>query len=225
MRIWLIITAAMLYAAQSVAGAWPREEGSMFLSFGYTLSSPKDALGDDLQGYSSTYLERGLGADLTLGVDAGMETDTDYSAIFFLRRPFGSGAGPNVFAYQGGLGLAGSAGTRHDYLLQLGASWGRGLTTPWGAGWAALDTSVQYRLEKGEIAGKADLTLGLKPTDRTKLMIQMQVGDYPGSAPYLRLVPSVARELGRGRHIELGAQFGVRGDDRLGARLGTWLEF
>jgi hypothetical protein len=53
----------------------------------------------------------------------------------------------------------------------------------------------------------------------------VQVGDYPGSDFYLRLVPSVAREIRPGRMIELGAQFGVAGDSRVGVKLGTWLEF
>ena len=224
MRVWTIMFALMLCPVLAQAGAWPREKGSMFLSSGYTLSSPIDALGEDLKGYSTAYLERGLGGNLTLGVDAGMDANTDYTAIFFLRRSVGAGNGPNVFAFQGGLGVAGSVGAP-DYLLQVGASWGRGMTTRLGGAWAALDTSVQYRFENGEIATKADLTLGLKPADRTKLMLQVQVGDYSGSAPYLRIVPSVAREFRPGRHIELGAQFGVMGDTRVGVKLGTWLEF
>ena len=224
MRVWMFTVALMLCPALAAAGAWSRDKGSTFVSSAYTLSSPIDALGEDLKGYSTVYLERGLGRNLTLGIDAGMEANADYTAIFFLRRSLGAGNGPNVFAFQGGLGAASSAGSP-DYLLQVGASWGRGMTTRLGGGWAALDTSLQYRFETGEIVTKADLTLGLKPVDRTKLMLQVQVGDYLGNAPYLRIAPSVAREFRPGRHIELGAQVGVAGDTRVGLKLGTWLEF
>lgn len=224
MHVWLIGLVVLLCPGFAAAGAWPRDKGSIFLSFGYTASSPIAAPGDDLQGYSSVYLERGLNRDLTLGFDAGTKSNTDYSAIVFIRRPVGPGGGSNVFAVQAGVGVAALTGST-DYLMQIGASWGRGLTTRFGSGWASLDGAVQYRLNTQEVVTKADLTLGLKPAKRTKIIVQMQIGDYPDSDPYVRIAPSVVREIRPGRHVELGAQIGMVGEARFGVTFGTWLEF
>ncbi|MCG6903595.1 MAG: hypothetical protein LJE68_13025 [Rhodobacter sp.] len=224
MRVLLTVLILVACPVQLWAGAWPRDKGATFLSFTHTLSAPMDAPVQNLSGYSTAYLERGLGRNLTLGFDGGMAAGGDYAAIVFLRRSLGSGQGRNAFALQGGLGLATSSGSA-SYVIEAGASWGRGMKTVLGAGWAALDTRLQYRPDQAGIVAKADLTLGFKPVERTKLMFQVQLGDYPDSDPYVRLAPSLAREIGPGRHIELGAQIGVVGDDRVGLKLGTWLEF
>lgn len=174
--------------------------------------------------YGSVYLEHGLTPRLTLGLDAGTDPGADGSAIVFLRRPVDFGGQTHRFAVQVGMGAARSAGGT-DALLQLGASWGRGLETRFGPGWAVVDVSTLYNPARETVAAKADLTLGIRPDERTKLMLQFQSGDYPGSDPYLRVVPLVARKFGARVHVEMGARLGLAGDERVGVKLGTWLEF
>ena len=110
-------------------------------------------------------------------------------------------------------------------MLQFGAAWGRGISTRWGNGWIAADGAVRYRLETEGIVAKLDLTVGIKPFDRAKLFVQVQAGRYPDADPYLRVVPSVAYRIAPGRHIELGVPVGLAGDNSVGVKIGTWLEF
>ena len=206
------------------AGAWPREQGSTFLSFNTVVTSPLDDFGNDLAGSSAVYLERGMRNDLTFGIDALMTSGNDYSAIAFLRRPVARSLDRHRIAVLAGAGVKVS-GDDSDLILRLGAAWGRGITLGPVDGWAALDATADYLGDQGDIAVKADFTLGLKPTERLKLMVQLQAGDYPGSDPYLRVSPSLALQIDEKRHLELGFQVGLKNDDRAGLKLGTWLEF
>jgi hypothetical protein len=228
MRGVLIFLWITLAPALAEAGAWAREKGSFFASTTATAVADPDDVSNTLKTYGSLYAEYGLGRQLTAGVDTGMEETTDYSAMFFLRKSFTLGADTNQFAVLGGLGVGSTGagvGGSSQWLTQIGFSYGRGFETRFGGGWLAFDTSATYRTGSQDVAGKADLTLGLKPTERTKLMLQLQAGQYPGSDPYLRVVPSIARKFGERVHIELGAQIGVVGDERVGLKLGTWMEF
>ncbi len=84
---------------------------------------------------------------------------------------------------------------------------------------------VHYRFGTGDIVAKTDATLGLKPRDDLKVFIQLQSGRYPDSEPYLRAVPSLAWEFSPGRHVEVGIPVGISGDDRIGLKIGGWVEF
>ena len=223
MRFLVLCLTVAAIPAQLCAGAWARDKGATFLSFGATFSAPYDAPGQDHRLYNQLYIEHGLGRDITLGFDAGMDMHSDYSAVVFLRRPIDLGS-RSKFAVQAGLGSA-SSGGQTGYVLHVGASWGRGLDTRLGSGWLAVDAKADYRLEQAELGVTTDFTLGLKPGDRTKLIIQLQTGRYPGSDAYIRLAPAYVREIAPGRHIELGAQLGLVGDRRAGLKLGSWLEF
>jgi len=223
MRAWMMTLMICLVPAPVVAGAWPREPGSFFLSAGYTVSVDAEALGDtpfQANGYTSVYLEYGVSERLTFGIDAGMGAPGDHTAIAFARTPIRFGSGSDRFAIKAGIGTTRNTGLTQS-LVQIGASWGRSIQTGYGNGWMSLDTSVDYRLMTQDIDAKVDLTLGIKPNDRTKLMLQVQ----SGSAPYLRLAPSAVRQIGPGRHVELGLDIGVIGDKTVGLKLGSWLEF
>jgi len=224
MRSWLFCFALLLWPALAGAGPWAREKGSTFVSTSYSVTTPISAPGEDLQRFGALYVERGLGHRLTFGLDAGMDGGNNHSAILFLRRTLDFGTEHSKFAYQSGIGAV-NAADGYEYLVQAGASWGRGLETRFGPGWAVLDVSAQYNVAQQSVISKADLTIGIKPVERTKLILQFQAGSYPGSDPYLRLAPSVARQFGKWTHVEIGAQIGLIGDDRMGLKLGTWLEF
>jgi len=227
MRIWPICVALLLWPALASAGAWPREKGTAFLSFSYMIAAPYDALGvsgSDLDQYANVYLEVGMTPRLTFGVDGGMDPGGSYTVIAFLRRPIDLGGDKNVYAMQAGIGAEYAEGGP-QYLVQSGLSWGRGLQTRFGSGWAGLDATVTYNTVQRNYVPKANLTLGLNANDRTKLMLQVQAGAYPGSDPYLRLAPSVVRKMSKRTYLEFGAQLGLAGDERVGVKLGTWLEF
>ncbi|MDJ0627452.1 MAG: hypothetical protein QNJ44_04250 [Rhodobacter sp.] len=223
----LAIFVLCLVPALATAGAWPREQGKVFLSLSHTLKGDPATMltyGIVEESYTAVYLEYGLTAKTTVGLDAGYADGGDYTVLVFARRPVGPGTGRNIFALKAGAGTA-RMGNRAQSVLMAGAHWGRGLNTLFGDGWLSLETGLHYFTARGETAAKADLTLGVKPGGKNKVMLQVQAGQYPGSDAYLRLVPSVATQLRKGLHVEMGAEAGLVGDDRIGLKLGTWLEF
>lgn len=223
-RFIFLICAQAFLAGMATAGPWPRTQGTTFVSLSSSASTPYGAVGQDLQVFHSFFLEYGLPRELTFGLDAGADPDWRYGAIGFLRTPVMKTDSPHLFAAQVGLGTR-FDGSANETLLQLGASWGRGFDTEIGGGWATLDTQVQLLLDTGNSIAKADLTIGVKPADHWKVMLQVQSSQYPGAKPVLRLAPSVAYSVGEGRHLEVGAQFGVVNEARFGLKIGSWVEF
>lgn len=223
-RFIFLIVGLVALGSTACAGPWPREQGATFISLSSSVSTPYASAGQDLQVFHSLFLERGFPRELTFGLDAGADPDWRYSAIGFLRSPVLRSDGPHRFAVQAGLGTR-YDGARSETILQVGASWGRGFDTGIGGGWATLDTQAQLLLETGNSIAKADLTVGVKPTEHWKLMLQVQSSQYPGAKPVLRLAPSVAYSVGAGRHLEIGAQLGVLNEERFGLKIGSWVEF
>ena len=215
MRLILVLLGTLLLTASAQAGAWPREAGTTFVALSFTAKADRTTMattGFPTDSYTALYLEHGLTPKLTLGLDAGRAKEGSYTALAFARWPFWKDTGPNVSG-------------QSDTVSMLGLSFGRGLTTRFGGGWIALDTSARYRISQRNVVLKADLTLGLTVQEVTKLMLQFQAGQYPGDDTYLRIAPSVARKFGRNKYVELGLEAGVIGDSRVGLKLGTWLEF
>ncbi len=209
------------------AGAWARGEGQTFVALSYKLEGDPETLGTpdfETSGYTSLLVERGLGPRLTFGLDAGIDDSGDATAIAYVSRTVGPDDGPNRFALH-----AGGGASRHDgmseALAYLGASWGRGIETRWGNGWAAADPMLYYRTQSGDVIVKADVTVGVSPTDKAKVFIQLQAGQYPDADAYLRVVPSMAYNIGKGRDLEIGTPLGLVGDDGIGLKLGAWLSF
>lgn len=218
--LWLIC------AANAHAGAWPRGEGEVFLSFSQTVSAAPTAWGGAPETYASLYAEYGLTPRLTLGLDAGhSRVAGSWTAIVYLRRALDGGAGRHRFAPELGLGARGRAGRRPEPVVRPGLSWGTGLSTRWGPGWAGVESYVEYRFQTGETVLKADTTLGVKPRNGRMLILQLQAGDSAGAEPYLRIAPSLVQRVGRRSHVELGLTAGALGDDRVGVKLGSWVEF
>ncbi len=223
-RIFLVI---LLTSAQAQAGAWARGTGNTFVALSYAMAEDPELFGTeafDPAGYLSLMIEHGVGDRLTFGLDAGRSDAGDYKAVTYLSRTFGPMDGKMRYAVQLGAGTS-----RHfmgdDPVAYLGTSIGRGLETPWGTGWAAMDTTSYYRTRTQEFVTKADITVGLNTGDRVKLFVQVQTGKYPTNDAYVRVVPSMAYEVRDGRYIELGVAVGLVGDSNMGVKLGTWLEF
>ncbi len=224
MRFILAALVLALTPAAASAGAWPREVGTSFLSLSYTLSDDMNLPGVDPEGYTALYYEYGATPRLTFGLDAGRAQNGEYTAILFARRALDWELFGGRTALQGGAGMA-ELGATSDTLLELGAAWGKGLETRFGGGWLGVDTKLHYFTEAQDFAAKIDLTVGIKPNDRTMLILQLQAADYPGSDPTLAVVPSIVRNVGRRHYVELGLDVGLANDTTAGIKLGTWLEF
>jgi len=214
---WLMLAACL--TSPAVAGAWPREKGTGFVS------AATNVAGDAWQGpysiYSTTYLEYGIGHDLTLGLDIGHGVSGNAKKILFLRRPLAELSPGHLVA--GELGFGRIAG---ENVLRPGLSYGHGLTLKNGkTGWISVETVSEHRLASGRIDIKADVTFGLNQGQRFKSILQLQTGISHGDPAFARLAPSLVMRVGDAGHLELGLTAGIIGDDHLGLKLGFWRDF
>lgn len=162
----LIVT--LLMPAHACAGAWMRDVGTTFLSFGTTVQETGQLDG-------SIYAEHGVRPKLTLGlkIDAEMTNGQmgDGTAIVFLRKPIATDTRAFKLAYEFGLGS--TFGDQTTPLLRGGLSFGRGITVWEKSGWAAMDAAVEWDVETNVATYKLDGTIGLNLSDRFQIMMQV----------------------------------------------------
>ncbi|MEM8572028.1 MAG: hypothetical protein AAGG56_14150 [Pseudomonadota bacterium] len=213
------------------AGAWPREEGEVFLAFSQTMSTGARTMLEavqDVRSYTSIYAEYGLTPEVTLGFDAGLargDQDEGSGWNAFLRRPVWMSQGGHRVAAELGIGQLNEPEFGRQWRIKPGVSWGKGFESRWGGGWAGLETSASYRFAAQDFGLKADLTLGLKPRERWMVIFQVQSGKWGDDEPIVRLAPSVVRRFGERTHLQLGFVQSVAGDDAMGVKFGTWFTF
>ena len=232
-RAGAIVAAAVLAAAPfaALAGAWPRAEGEVFLSFGQQVSTGARTLlaaTADIRSWSSLYAEYGLTDRLTLGLDAGLGQGQDErveAALVFARLPVWS-PGEHRVAVDLGLGTLAATGEGRQTRLRAGLAWGRGLAEGrWGGGWLGMESSLELREPAGGVAVKADFTAGWKPNDRWMVIAQVQTGYYSDAGGIVRLAPSVVRRTSARSHLQLGASAEVAGASALGLSAAMWFSF
>lgn len=191
-------------------------------------------------GYGSIYGEYGLTDRLSLGIDAGEEdaphtfqwiafaayalTPADWRLKASAELGWGRREFPADPKDRATLRDLRDGGT--EVVWRPGLSLGYGFATGWGGGWATLDLRQEQRQTRDETVNKADLTLGLAPSDTSLVYVQLQYSDYPLADATIRLVPSYVRKFGPQVSIETALLADVwGGGDRLGVRLGLWLQF
>jgi len=218
----LLMLCLTLFGARSApvsAGAWAREKGHGFVSSTSRIAA-RDSDGP-YSIYSTTYLELGLGHDLTLGLDIGHGVSGTSKAVLFMRHPLGELFPGHLFAAEIGVGrIAG------EPVLRPGLSYGHGFTTKRGqGGWLAIENFAEFGFATQRVDFKADFTLGLNHGDRFKSIFQMQTGVSHGDPVFARFAPSLVMRMGRVTHVELGLTAGLVGDDQYGVKLGFWRDF
>ncbi|MFN7004455.1 MAG: hypothetical protein ACK4NW_13610 [Roseinatronobacter sp.] len=231
--IRLLALLLCLHAGPVLAGAWPREAGTAFVSLSHWQASSG---GDS---YTALFAEWGLTPRLTLGFDAGRSVSGETKTVLFLRAPVMDWLGVKVAAEIGYGEIAGQS------VIRPGLSFGRALEGRYGAGWLAVDTVLEYEIATQDIDVKADITLGFTPqpaagdASRWTLMVQVQTGlvavnegvtllRETGQRPdpsFLRIVPSVTYQLREGIDLELGVYQSLTGTEERGVKLGVWSRF
>lgn len=231
-----VLAAALALALPAVAeaGAWPRERGELFLSFGQQVSTGATTLlgaATDIRSWSSVYAEYGLTGRLTVGLDAGLGQGQDErieAALVFARWPVWS-PGEHRIALDLGLGTVAETDEVRQTRLRLGLAWGRGIAEGggWrrGGGWLGMESSAELREPAGEVAFKADFTAGWKPSERWMVIGQVQTGYYPDAGGIVRLAPSVVRKVSARSHLQLGATAELVGEPALGLAGSVWFSF
>lgn len=214
MRVWLFLV-CVLFASPAWAGPWPRGQGHWFMA-----TSSNWTQGPGGYGFFNTfYAEYGLTEQLTMVVDATL-AHGQYSGVAYTRLPIWHSSRGHRLALEMGGGISGD-----QPLFRAGLSYGRGLETRWGTGWMTVDAVALVNTLTGRRSYKADMTLGLSPSNRWKMMMQVQTymseyGDYSAT-----LAPSVVRRFGRSMWGELGVSHSLTGPGQTGLKLGVWIEF
>lgn len=217
---WLALVCALLAPGGSPAhaGAWLPPEGRGFASMTTRLTWPKDY---GMQGwrvpqqrYDTLYVDYGLGRRFAVGLDLGRSISGSGKALIFLRRAL-KDEGPLRLAAELGLGqIEGASALRPGLSLGRGQAWG----------WINADLLAEMRGSHGTDF-KLDLTLGLTLRRGAKAILQIQSGLTRDDPPFARLAPSVVVPLHRRLQAEVGASWGLTGDDSAGLLLGLWSEF
>lgn len=240
----IALTLLTFWTGAACAGAWPRPEGSGFVSLAYEATTPRAALlpealaldpVPEIFGYQSIFAEYGLTDRITLGLDAGGEENPDtWSGVAFVRIPLDKGAGRHRWAAQLGVGqrryladgpFPGQEFDTTELIVRPLLAWGTGFDNRLGTGWLGAETSIEWRQDTAGHPVKLDLTAGLNLNDKTFAMIQLQTGDFPQANPYAKLVPTVVRRIRPWVAVETGLILGLHGDDSIGGRLAVWFDF
>lgn len=217
MRV-IILGIFMIGASAALAGPWPREKGETFLSYSIETDFER-GLTDGSGLFGSLYAEHGLTDRLTLGIDVSGD-DADFTkGIAFLRWPVGPTDRTTRIAAEFGIGLA-----RDSFALRPGLSVGRGLRAGDMPGWLSIDSRTVF-IDSFDGLLETDVTLGLTPTPKTKLILQLQTGLPWDSDPYAKLAPSYVHRIAPGRHVEVGVVAGVAEADDFKMKIGFWHQF
>jgi hypothetical protein len=215
----------LLLSVPANAGPWPREEGKVFLSFSYETTTDLNGIALlDFDHAASAYGEYGLTPRLTFGIDLFRNLSaSEQTSILFLRRALARSDATHQFAISLGLGTT-DAGAASQSLAMLGFSWGRGISTGWGAGWTTVDAQARLT-SSGDTQGKIDATLGISPTEDWKFIGQLQLDAASGTDTTARLQTTAVRRLSSNLNLEFGLLYGLHNDSTAGLKSGLWLDF
>ena len=234
LRIW-VSCLLLLQAGAALAGPWPRQEKTVFLS----ISTEHDRDGNS---YTGLYGEYGLSARSTLGLELGRASAGEVSALLWLQRALDDGTGANRWTVSSGVGVIERDGELVP-LGQVGVAWGRGLDRLPGGGWISVEarlkvtaetesvilrqgmTVVEYGYLTPEYTAKADVTLGWNATPKMMLINQLRLEDRKDMAFSAKLGASIVRDIGGPVKLELGVIAPVAGEGEYALRAGTWFAF
>ncbi|MGY6410214.1 MAG: hypothetical protein ACXIUV_04205 [Alkalilacustris sp.] len=221
----------LLLAAPAAAGPWGRDPGAAFAAF--TLGAEDSDLGR--RGHAQAFAERGLGGDrvasarLRLDGPLGAEGRGDAEAEVRLRwHPGWTDA--VALGVEGGLkgetGATRSDGTRGTAGFALTALHvGRGLQTPWGAGWTRLSLIAQTPLTAPARSRREALVqMGLRTPEGWIGLASLSVFEEAGSRT-LKLTPALGRSLAPGRDLLLELTVERGGSGTRGLALAFWQAF
>ena len=225
MRRILMVLLIYLSAAPSVsAGAWLRDKGKGFFSFGSTLRS----YGDALQSENSLYGEYGLGPKLMLGFDINDIIGVGGHALVFFRTPIG----PRDRALNMSLELAlgahrvnSQSGGLSGGMAKSTFSVGKGFSSRWGDGWFNIDTAVEYRDGLSDPAFKLDAIIGASSNRRFRPLVQVETTYIPGNPLIWAVVPGVMIRGKKNTTWVLGLERKTSARASLGLKFSIWKEF
>lgn len=225
---------ALLAPPPALAGAWPREAGTVFVATG----AERDRDGNS---YSSLYAEYGLTPRTTVGAELGHTTVGETTALVWAQRPLDDGQGVHRFSLAFGLGAVWRDGTAEP-LIQTTLAWGRGFDSRLGTGWLAARGSLRLALSRAdgsmapadpteaafltpETSVKSELTLGLHAREGLMLINELWFEDRDDVAFSAKLATSAVVDVAGPLKLQLGVIEPLRGPGEFSVRVGSWVTF
>lgn len=205
----------------ALAGAWPRDAGSVFLSLsGNPVLTALEA--GPVHYDPAFYFEYGLSGKLTLGLEAHT---ADQSSVLiasaFARLPLPLGGERDLWAATASVGMRQRTGLEADPLFGMGLSWGRGLER----GWLSADLAATLSTTYLTVESKLDLTWGHRLGDNFMTIVQLQAGVDEFGSPYARIRPTLAWKATPWLTVEIGVVQGLVGGQIGGLSVASWVEF
>ena len=219
---WAILCGSMAWPA--FAGAWLRDTGTKFFSYGAIVRKS----GGFLRPEYSFYGEFGLSPYLTLGLDfnesQGPSGGHSGHALVFARFPIARAWHKTKVAVEFGLGGNHYLG-KWDGMIKSTLSIGRGFSSPWGAGWINVDAALELRRPASRLAFKLDATIGLSQGRRFRPMLQIESTYIVGKPLIWAVIPSVLIDGRNNQTWVIGIERKTVGQPTLGVRFGLWRRF
>ena len=221
MRRVLCSVVVSFCATTAVGGAWPREEGTLFIATGgnFWLSD-----GSELPVHTdpTLYAEYGLTDRITLGLDLHTaDKGRIFSGFAFVQYPIGDLDSRNRYAVSLAYGYRTDAVRPDEVLMRGGFHYGRGMDH----GWLAVDATATYGTADDTWRAKVDATWGQNWDDRWTTTLQLQTGQGFTDDLYAKISPTVIWSLNEDVRLSLGVVKGLTGDKGAGIKLETWLTF
>lgn len=217
----VLVLAMAVQAGTAEAGAWARERGAIFLSFGGNVAL-FDGATRPVHYDPTLYIEYGLTDRLTVGFD-GYTSDATavVNGFVFLRFPVGSTEGRSRLAFSVAGGASEIPGLALETTGRLGLHWGYGLDR----GWLAVDATTVLGLAVGEREGKVEATWGRVLSDRWTGLLQLQGGIGFSGDTYAKVTPSILVGLTETTHLRAGVVQALTGDMGSAVTLEVWMDF
>ncbi|WP_236951419.1 hypothetical protein [Ketogulonicigenium robustum] len=220
-----------LLPTQVAAGAWPRDEGEVFISLGGNValfSSVRPVHYDP-----TYYVEYGVTPWLTVGLD-GFHADRGAArnAFGFARIPLLQNVAGHQLAVSVAVGQLRYKGLDRDAetlpMARLALHWGYGLND----GWLAADVQTQFHLPRdGADDGpdlsqsKADLTWGYRFGGHWMMTWTLQLGYGLDHDFYAKITPAAGFELREGLSLRGSYTQALSGDRGAALGLEAWFTF
>jgi hypothetical protein len=205
------------------AGAWPRDEGEVFLSFGGNIALFGEAV-RPVHYDPTVYVEYGLTPQVTLGFDGHTaDAGAALSGFAFLRLAIApdTGAASGVMAISGAVGVTQVPDGEVLPTGRIGLHWGMGLAK----GWIAVDATALQTFEGTLPQTKVDASWGYRFADRWTGVLSAQAGTGLDGDFYAKVAPSIIYSLSDRISLRVGSVHALTGDEGTGLTVETWWTF
>lgn len=216
MRCLLTFLIGMTIGLPVVAGGWPREEGTAFVSLSskleYSNVTPNTLT-------HMIYAEYGLPRRLTLGLDAFHAPRWNTGqALLFLRVPLSPADARHKIATTISAGQR--EGSPHQPLLRGSLNWGLGLEK----GWLAADFHVTHLLDTHDTEFKLEAIWGHR-RHRLTYMLGLNAEYLLDGTTRVELAPALSWKLTDRVDLVFGLHAGLNSETDHAIRVGSWISF